>query len=111
MVNFAAIAQTPEAKVLEIDLDFKQFFVSLVESAYREGRSLEEIYTDIAKLKTELIVPDLESFPLKEWALQTYWAMEKRGVQNKTAVAVCGLCGKIAPERELNCANFCPYSV
>jgi hypothetical protein len=111
MVNFAAIAQTPEAKVLEIDLDFKQFFVSLVESAYREGRSLEEIYTDIAKLKKELIVPDLESFPLKEWALQTYWAMEKRGVQNQTAVAVCGLCGKIAPERELNCANFCPYSV
>jgi hypothetical protein len=110
MVNFAAIAQTPEAKVLEIDLDFKQFFVSLVESAYREGRSLEEIYTDIAKLKTELVVPDLESFPLKEWALQTYWAMEKRGVQNQTAVAVCGLCGKIAPERELNCANFCPYS-
>jgi hypothetical protein len=110
MANFAAIAQTPEAKVLEIDLDFKQFFVSLVESAYREGRSLEEIYTDIAKLKTELVVPDLESFPLKEWALQTYWAMEKRGVQNQTAVAVCGLCGKIAPERELNCANFCPYS-
>lgn len=110
MVNFAAIAQTPEAKVLEIDLDFKQFFVSLVESAYREGRSLEEIYTDIAKLKTELVVPDLESFPLKEWALQTYWAMEKRGVQNQAAVAVCGLCGKIAPERELNCANFCPYS-
>jgi hypothetical protein len=110
MVNFAAIAQAPESKVLEIDLDFKQFFVSLVESAYREGRSLEEIYADIAKLKTELIVPDLESFPLKEWALQTYWAMEKRGVQNQTAVAVCGLCGKIAPERELNCAKFCPYS-
>lgn len=110
MVNFAAIAQTPETKVLEIDLDFKQFFVSLVEAAYREGRSLEEIYADIAKLKSELIVPDLESFPLKEWALQTYWAMEKRGSQNQTAVAVCGLCGKIAPERELNCAKFCPYS-
>ncbi|MGA7954734.1 MAG: hypothetical protein WCA07_14570 [Gloeobacterales cyanobacterium] len=110
MVNFAAIAQTPEPAVLSVDLDFKQFFVSLIESAYREGRSLEEIYSDIAKLKTELVIPDLDSFPLKEWALQTYWAMEKRGPQNETSVVVCGLCGKIAPERELNCAKFCPYS-
>jgi hypothetical protein len=110
MVNLAAIAQTSEPAVLTVDLDFKQFFVSLVESAYRDGSSIEEIYTDIAKLKTELVIPDLDSFPLKEWALQTYWAMEKRGSQNQTAVAVCGLCGKIAPERELNCAKFCPYS-
>ena len=110
MVNLAAIAQTSEPAVLDVDLDFKQFFVSLVESAYREGNSLEQIYADIAKLKTELVIPDLDSFPLKEWALQTYWAMEKRGIQSGTDVIVCGLCGKIAPERELNCAKFCPYS-
>jgi hypothetical protein len=110
MVNLAEITQAPERSVFAVDLDFKQFFVSLVESAYREGLSLDAIYIDIAKLKTELVIPDLENFPLKEWALQTYWAMEKRGVQNQAAVAVCGLCGKIAPERELNCAKFCPYS-
>jgi hypothetical protein len=101
--------QGAETLVLDIDLDFKQFFVSLVEAAYREGRSLEEIYSDIAKLRTELVVPDMENFPLKEWALQTYWALEKRNTQNRSNITVCTLCGKIAPEREPNCASFCPY--
>ncbi len=94
------------APPVEVDLEFKRFFVALVEAAFREGLSLEEVHGEIGKLRNELVIPSIDSLPLKEWTAQTYWAMENQG---KIGIAICGLCGKIAPSRELNCASFCPY--
>ncbi|WP_287129894.1 hypothetical protein [Candidatus Cyanaurora vandensis] len=105
VMNFLA----PQSPTTEVDLDFKTFFVSLVESACRDGLTLADIDQEIAGVREGLDVPGLESWPLKEWATQTYWAYQNN-VRAAAKVEVCGLCGKIAPYRELNCASFCPYT-
>jgi len=92
----------------EVDLEFKTFFVNLVESACREGLSLAQIDEELTRIKAELVIPGLDQWPLKEWATQTYWALQSRNAESPK-VEVCGLCGKISPYRELNCASFCPY--
>lgn len=97
-----------QAPSFEVDLEFKAFFVSLVESACREGLTLAQIDLEIVRIKEELLVPGLDSWPLKEWATQTYWAAQKSS-ETEAKIEICGLCGKIAPAREMNCASFCPY--
>ncbi|WP_218082367.1 hypothetical protein [Anthocerotibacter panamensis] len=107
MVMQQLAPQTMDAS-LEVDLEFKTFFVNLVESACQDGLTLAQIDQEIGRIKEELLVPGLDRWPLKEWATQTYWAYQNRS-KTSAKVEVCGLCGKIAPYRELNCASFCPY--
>ncbi len=108
MLTNPLIAQSTQT-IPEVDLDFKEFFVTLVSTACAEGLTLNQIDREITRIKAELLVPGLDSWPLKEWATQAYWAYQNRP-QGSKCVEVCGLCGKIAPYRELNCASFCPYS-
>jgi len=61
VMNFLA----PQSPTTEVDLDFKTFFVSLVESACRDGLTLADIDQEIAGVREGLDVPGLESWPLK----------------------------------------------
>lgn len=92
---------------IEVDLEFKAFFVSLVEAACRDGLTLAQIDQEILSIRNGLLIPGMERWPLKEWATQTYWASQNNAPQAR--IEICGLCGKIAPSREVNCASFCPY--
>ncbi|AGY57620.1 hypothetical protein [Gloeobacter kilaueensis] len=110
---FAALKRTAEGN-LEIDLEFKAFFIALVEQTYRAGHSLTQIREDIATIRRELTVEDLENLPLEQWAEQTIFALKRHESQilravDAKGVSICRLCGKIDPRRETNCASFCPY--
>jgi hypothetical protein len=102
------IARQAYEPATEVDLEFKAFFVNLVESACKEGLTLAQIDQEIQRIREGLLIPGMETWPLKEWATQTYWAFQN-APKAEARMEICGLCGKIAPYRELNCASFCPY--
>jgi hypothetical protein len=94
-----------------VDLEFKAFFVELVQRTYSQGRSLGQIREDIATLRRDLRLEnqDLGDLPLEQWAEETIFAL-KRAAQDEPRLEICQLCGKVGPSRETNCASFCPYS-
>lgn len=98
---------------LEVDLEFKAFFISHVERTYQEGQSLAAIKADIGAIRRELKIEDIQSFPLEQWAEQAVFALKRRealSVQAGGKVSICRLCGKVDPYRETGCASFCPYT-
>ncbi len=103
-----------EGKV-KVDLEFKTFFVSLVERNYQEGQSLARIREDISAIRRELDVEGLEALPLEQWAEESIFALKRRenlpaqALAAQPNLAVCTICGKVGPYKETNCASFCPY--
>jgi hypothetical protein len=101
----------PNGRV-QVNLEFKAFFVSLVERTYSNGQSLAQIREDIATLRRELTVEDtnLDELPLEQWAEEAIFALKRRANgEGEGKLAICNLCGKINPYQEKNCATFCPY--
>ncbi|MBC8122798.1 MAG: hypothetical protein H7Y22_13275 [Gemmatimonadaceae bacterium] len=115
-MSFSAVPRViDEQGQLEVDLEFKAFFVSHVERTYREGQSLAAIKSDIAAIRRELKIEDIQSFPLEQWAEQAVFALKRREALSGQPVEgkglnICRLCGKVDPYRETNCASFCPYT-
>ncbi|AGY59703.1 hypothetical protein [Gloeobacter kilaueensis] len=116
MFSANAMPQLKDGRV-ELDLEFKSFFVNLVERSYREGLSLVRIKEDIATVRRELEVAGLAEMPLEQWAEEAIFALKRRenlplrAVDANANLAVCKLCGKVGPYRETNCASFCPYGI
>ncbi|MBW4699894.1 MAG: hypothetical protein KME03_18750 [Aphanocapsa lilacina HA4352-LM1] len=117
MFTANAMPRVQENGQVELDLEFKAFFVNLVERSHREGLSLPRIKEDIATVRRELDVPGVEEWPLEQWAEEAIFALKRRenqplrAVEPKSSLVVCQLCGKVSPYRETNCASFCPYGV
>ncbi|AGY59704.1 hypothetical protein [Gloeobacter kilaueensis] len=108
--SFVSVEPVIECGPADLDLDFKVFFIELVERSYRQGHPLDRIIADIQTACCQLGVPGLDELRFVQWAEQTFEQLEKQQSQPQSALNVCHLCGKIAPYRESNCASFCPYS-
>lgn len=116
MFSANLIARAEDGQVA-VDLEFKAFFVRLVERSFREGLSLALIKEDIQTVRRELDVPGVEELPLEQWAEEAIFALKRResrplaAVEPTASLVICQLCGKVGPYRETNCASFCPYGV
>ncbi|UFP94986.1 hypothetical protein [Gloeobacter morelensis] len=114
MQGFVLSQQTEQQRGrVELDLEFKSFFIELVERSHAQGLPLERIIDDIRTACCDLGVPGLDELTMVQWAKEVVATLERPACEaapGRAALVVCHLCGKINPAFETNCASFCPHS-